>query len=74
MAWVFDNLSLVEFKASWSKIIFYPIDKFGINGDFVESQAFGYLAIRTLLDLPITFPNTTSCKSPTSGGVIIKNF
>ena len=56
------------------KIIFYPIDKFGIKGDFVESQAFGYLAIRTLLDLPITFPNTTSCKSPTSGGVIVKNF
>ena len=50
------------------------IDKFKINGDFVESQAFAYLAIRSLLDLPISFPNTTRCNAPISGGTIIKNF
>ncbi len=54
--------------------IFYLIDDFGIDGDFVESQAFAYLAIRSFLNLPITFPATTGCKQPTTGGVIIKNY
>ena len=50
------------------------IDKFGIDGDFVESQAFAYLAIRSYLKLPISFPETTGCKKPCTGGVIVKNF
>ena len=50
------------------------IDDFGFNGDFTESQAFGYLAIRSYLGLPISFPETTSCKDPTVGGEINKNF
>jgi len=50
------------------------IDDFGIDGDFVESQAFAYLAIRSYLKLPISFPETTGCKKPCTGGVIIKNF
>ena len=50
------------------------IDQYGLNGDFIESQAFGYIAIRSFLNLPISFPNTTGCKSPTPGGTINKNF
>ena len=50
------------------------IDKYEINGDFVESQAFAYLAIRSYLGLPISFPTTTGCKNPCTGGVIVKNF
>ena len=50
------------------------IDIYELDGDFIESQAFGYLAIRTFLNLPISFPNTTGCKLPTVGGKIIKNF
>ena len=49
------------------------IDEIGINGDFVESQAFAYLAIRSFLKLPISFPNTTGCKKPCVGGKIIEN-
>ena len=56
------------------KINFYPVEEYGIDGDFVESQAFGYLAIRSILNLPISFPNTTGCKKPISGGEIIQNF
>ena len=47
------------------------IDEFGLDGDFIESQAFAFLAIRTLKKLPITFPNTTNCKKPCIGGEII---
>ena len=49
------------------------IDDIGINGDFVESQAFAYLAIRSYLNLPISFPETTGCLKPCTGGEIIKN-
>ena len=43
-----------------------------MNGDFVESQAFAYLAVRSLMNIPISFPNTTGCKKPSLGGKYIK--
>ncbi len=49
------------------------IDDYGIDGDFVESQAFAYLAIRSYEKLPITFPNTTNCEKPCTGGEIIES-
>ncbi len=49
------------------------IDNFKINGDFVESQAFAFLAIRSIKDLPITFPNTTGCHKPLTGGDLVDN-
>ena len=48
------------------------IDNINIDGDFVESQAFAYLAIRSILNLPISFPETTGCNNPCVGGEIIK--
>ena len=48
------------------------IDEYGVDGDFVESQAFAYLAIRSYLKLPISFPETTGVKKPCTGGVITK--
>jgi len=49
------------------------IDDLGIDGDFVESQAFAYLAIRSYLKLPISFPSTTGVKKDCTGGIIVKN-
>ena len=49
------------------------IDEYGVDGDFVESQAFAYLAIRSYLKLPISFPETTYVNKPCTGGIIIKN-
>jgi len=49
------------------------IDDYGIDGDYIESQAFAYLAIRSYLKLPISFPGTTGVKKPCTGGKIIKN-
>ena len=50
------------------------IDDLGIDGDYVESQAFAYLAIRSYLNLPISFPETTGCVKPCTGGVLVKNY
>ncbi len=65
---------LESIKNIFEKISIEPIDQYEIDGDFVESQAFGYLAIRSFLELPITFPSTTGCKEPFTGGVLVKNF
>ena len=51
----------------------YLIDDLNIDGDFIESQAFAFLAIRSYLGLPISFPSTTNCKAPSLGGTIIKS-
>ena len=49
------------------------IDEFKVDGDFVESQAFAFLAIRSIQKLPISFPTTTGCIKPCTGGKLIKN-
>tara|TARA_Y100001970_G_scaffold276781_1_gene379996 strand:- start:871 stop:1992 length:1122 start_codon:yes stop_codon:yes gene_type:complete len=51
-----------------SNIIIDLIDNHGVEGDYVESQAFAYLAIRRVINEPISFPSTTGCSSPTIGG------
>ena len=50
------------------------IDDHKINGDFIESQAFAYLAIRSYLKKPLSFPKTTNVKKACTGGVLIKNY
>ena len=50
------------------------IDDYKIDGDFVESQAFAYLAIRSFLEKPISFPKTTNVEKPCTGGVLVKNY
>ena len=70
------NLSLIESIRNKlpSSANFCLIDDYKINGDFVESQAFAYLAIRSYLQKPISFFNTTNVKKPCLGGVLIKNY
>ncbi len=47
-------------------------DAFGWRGDFVEAQAFAFLAVRSLYGLPITFPGTTGASTPLTGGSLIR--
>ena len=61
-------------KHCGNEVKFETTDDYGVDGDFVESQAFAFLAIRSFFKLPISFPNTTGCKSPSTGGVLVKNF
>ena len=69
------NRFLLEcIKKNFEKIDIDPIDKYEIDGDFIESQAFAYLAIRSIKGLPISFPSTTRCQKPVTGGVIVDNF
>ena len=61
-------------KRTLKNLVIQLIDDYGIDGDFVESQAFAYIAIRSYLKLPISFPETTGCNGPCTGGTIVKNF
>ena len=70
------NLSLVNSikKNLPTNINLSQIDDYKIDGDFIESQAFAYLAIRSYLKRLISFPKTTNVIKPCSGGVLIKNY
>jgi len=46
-------------------------DAVGWSADALEAQAFAYLAVRALKQLPITFPTTTGAPRPMSGGVVV---
>ena len=50
------------------------IDNYNLNGDYIESQAFAFLAIRSFLNLPISFSSTTGCDEFSVGGKLVKNF
>ena len=56
------------------KIILETIDNYNLNGDYIESQAFAFLAIRSFLSLPISFNSTTGCEGFTVGGKLVENF
>ncbi len=40
-------------------ILIKAVEEIGFNGDAIEAEAFAFLAIRNLLELPISFKNTT---------------
>ena len=44
------------------------VELIGWSGDMVEAWAFGYLAKRSLLGLPLSFPGTTGVPRPITGG------
>jgi anhydro-N-acetylmuramic acid kinase len=46
------------------------VDSLGWNGDAIEAEGFAYLAVRSLLGLPLSLPTTTGCPMPVTGGRI----
>ena len=66
--------SVKDYLKSKQNISLNSIEEYNLNGDYIESQAFGYLAIRSYLNLPISYPKTTGCEIPTVGGNLVKNF
>lgn len=43
----------------------------GWDSDFIEAQAFAYLAARRLAGLPLSYPETTGVSRPMPGGVLV---
>lgn len=47
-----------------------PVEEAGLDGDMLEAQAFGWLALRVLRGLPTSGPGTTGAPEPVCGGRI----
>jgi anhydro-N-acetylmuramic acid kinase len=44
----------------------------GWNGDFIEAEAFAYLAVRSVKGLPLSLPTTTGVQQPMTGGKLYR--
>ena len=47
-----------------------PVEAVGWNGDALEAQAFGFLAVRALRGFHLSLPETTGTGRPVSGGTL----
>ena len=68
------NLALVNHIKKLLKYKIKLIDEFSVDGDFIESQAFAYLSIRSYLNKIISYPSTTNVLNPVTGGEVKINF
>ena len=68
------NKTLIKHIKKMLKYNIKLIDEYNIDGDFVESQSFAYLSIRSLLKKPISYPSTTNVLAPVTGGEIKINY
>jgi anhydro-N-acetylmuramic acid kinase len=48
------------------------VEAVGWDGDALEAQAFAYLAVRSILGLPLSLPSTTGVTRPISGGRLFR--
>ncbi|WP_075214604.1 anhydro-N-acetylmuramic acid kinase [Mongoliimonas terrestris] len=64
------NATLMTMLAARTGAAVATADSVGMAGDFVEAQAFGYLAVRCLRGLPGSYPGTTGVPVATVGGVV----
>lgn len=53
-------------------IMVFTAEEFGLSSDFIEAEAWAYLAVRASYKLPLTFPETTGCSAPVTGGILAK--
>ncbi|MBP2300187.1 anhydro-N-acetylmuramic acid kinase [Azospirillum picis] len=62
------NATLMAMLADRLGVAVESADGVGWDGDALEAQAFGYLAVRSRLGLPLSLPATTGVPSPMTGG------
>ncbi|MBN9354098.1 MAG: anhydro-N-acetylmuramic acid kinase, partial [Hyphomicrobium denitrificans] len=63
------NRTIMRLLAERVQHAVVPAEAVGIDGDSLEAEAWGYLAVRSAKGLPITFPGTTGVPSPMTGGL-----
>jgi anhydro-N-acetylmuramic acid kinase len=67
------NKTLIKFLSKILNINVEPIDQYQFAGDFIESQAFAYLAIRSFEKKFLSLPTTTGVIKPVTGGIVYSN-
>jgi anhydro-N-acetylmuramic acid kinase len=66
------NPAILGNLARMSGVAVSTADAHGWSVDFIEAQAFAYLAARHVAGLPISFPDTTGCPHPMTGGILAR--
>jgi anhydro-N-acetylmuramic acid kinase len=62
------NPTLMAMIAGRTGVPAAPVEAVGWQGDALEAQAFGWLAVRHLKGLPLSWPETTGVPTPIPGG------
>lgn len=62
------NPTLMAGLSALSGIPVAPVESVGWDGDAIEAQAFAFLAVRSLRQLPLSVPTTTGVPVPMTGG------
>ncbi|MBN2906157.1 MAG: anhydro-N-acetylmuramic acid kinase [Rhodobacteraceae bacterium] len=64
------NRVMMRMLAQRSGLPVIPVEEVGLNGDMLEAQAFGYLAVRVARGLPTSCPATTGVAAAVGGGQV----
>ena len=65
------NLFLMRRLAADAAMPITSAGDLGWSPDFLEAEAFAFLAARSVRGLPLTFPGTTGVPAPMTGGVLV---
>ena len=69
------GLNIIDEMKKWlSGISIKSAEEIGLNGDAIEAEAFAFLGIRSLLEMPISFQRTSGIteRASSSGGIIFR--
>ncbi len=66
------NATLMAMLAAGLDCPVDPVEAVGLDGDMLEAQAFGYLAVRVLHGLPTSCPATTGVRAAVGGGEVFR--
>jgi anhydro-N-acetylmuramic acid kinase len=66
------NLTLMKRLKELLQVSVEPVEVLGWQGDALEAEAFGFLAVRSLKGLPLSLPTTTGVPRPMPGGRLFK--
>ena len=66
------NPALMRMLAEAAGVPVASAASLGWSPDFIEAEAFAYLAARSRRGLPLTFPGTTGVPAPMTGGVLVE--
>ena len=66
------NKTMMSRLRAGTPVLVDPVEVLGWRGDVLEAEAFGFLAVRSLLGLPLSLPTTTGISGPVTGGVLYR--
>ena len=62
------NPTMMKLIADEVGVSVNPVEQVGWDGDNLEAQAFAFLGVRSVSDLPLSLPTTTGVARPMTGG------